>query len=230
MMQKVIMYVLISIVSMNGWSTDLTAGFSGPENSELTKNILIWLQEVGELADLSFTLELMPLDRSKKRLLEGSIDLDIGRSIYVYPDSSEVIYIDTPIIYIDYLIYSKRKVIIQDSGSQLNKWKGGVNIGDKRVKAWYNEHNIFNLVSVNTSEHLFNLLNYNRIDYLIAPSVYKLLIHNNPDYNGILNSNKPIFIDSAYLVIHKKHKDLIPKLNYAINVMNKSGRTRELFP
>lgn len=82
---------------------------------------------------------------------------------------------------------------------------------------------------VTTPEQLFKMLDQDRLDYGVVGYLSGLKSISNLKLKNINAINPPLIEKPLYLMLHKKHKNLIPEFNKVISEMNKDGTIKRLY-
>lgn len=227
-MKKIITLFLLGCYSILGSQT-LTVSFFAQKESPLYSKVQIFLSEIETISNIKFKLVSIPFERASIKLLEGSIDGDIGRSKYVYGDDPRVIYATYPISAVKFIIYTKNKTLNPGNINLLRELKLVVIRGNTIIENWIKDNNIYNIVYAKDVFNTFKLIAANRADYHIGPLAYQNYLKNNIEFSDIKGIEKPIINDPAFIVLNIKHKDIEPLLSLAIKELAASGRTAEIF-
>ncbi len=162
----------------------------------------------------------LPSGRSIINANEGIDDGVIGRTPGMEEKYKNLIMVPVPVITFKFVAYSL------DEKISVNGWDSFKPYSVGYIRGWYiYEKNLPKtkaLTVVNNAEQLFNLLMNRRSD-LILFEYYR-----GSWWNKHLNANahligSPIAEKNMYIYMHKKHKDLVPKLTKALNDMKNDG-------
>ena len=82
---------------------------------------------------------------------------------------------------------------------------------------------------VTTPEQLFRMIDKDRLDYGVVGYLSGLKSISDLKLKGITAIDPPLIEKPLYLMLHKKHKELIPVFNKVILEMKKDGTIKKLY-
>lgn len=233
-MKKVgIIYIIFIIISTANLSAQtLTATFNGVEGSPMHNLISLYMSELGDKIGYTIDVKLAPLERAEINLKSGNVDIDIGRTEFVYDESDPVSYTTYPVLVTQYFFVSKKDIDPNDSST----WKGLKLVttrGNKIIENWIEENNFSssNVSWVKDDGATIKSLMSGRADFAITIGItYNSWMKDPVVANSGVNLIQPAaFPSPAFLVISNKHKSLVPEISQAVKELAESGRTAEIF-
>lgn len=229
MQKKVFLCLLIIFFSKSIFCTDLQTAITSPEGSQLYKMTRLWLDEITKITGITFSLNYLPMERAKVELINGEIDMDIGRSTYVYENFDEVVYSTHQTSFIEYFIFSDIKDLDYKNIDYL-KTKVLIAVrGNQVIERWIKDTNISKVIYANSVDNAFKLISLNRGDYILENVLLTQIFVDPENMKGITRFKEPILNVPLYIVLNKKHKNLEPIISAAIAQIDESGKTNEIF-
>jgi len=228
-MAKLIISILFVFNLSFLYSQNLSAAFFASEDSKIFSLIQQWIDEVGQKAGITFSVESVPLDRAKQRLLCGLLDADISRSRTAYGNDPRVVYTSRHALETPFAIYTKQTSLDSQNIEVLKQYSLVTTKGNKAVEDWIETNKISNIFYVDNIETAFRMLELKRADYYIGPFVYHRVLEMNSEFSEIKVITPPIFILYTYIVLNIKHNELEPAISAAIKELAECGRTAQIF-
>ena len=141
----------------------------------------------------------------------------------IYPN---LIQVSENIIDLEYVAFSKRDDIKIENWNSLKKYHVGIMRGwqilETNIEKTEKRH------SFNQAKHLFKMLENNRLDLVIYGKYLGKLTIKEQGYKNIKLLSPPLATEPHYLYLHKKHKDLVPKLVKSLQSIKKDGTYKKL--
>jgi polar amino acid transport system substrate-binding protein len=118
--------------------------------------------------------------------------------------------------------YFKTKVT---SLKELDNTDIGIRIGHLYAEKAVKDYNPKNITRLTTDEQLLEMLNLSRIKagIIILHNALSLIKKSPDSYKNIAIANPYFVVTNVYFYIHKKHKNLVEKLNKAAQNASKAG-------
>jgi ABC-type amino acid transport substrate-binding protein len=183
------------------------------------------IQVVGEAYErLQIPVEFIefPGKRSLYEANAGAVDADLSRIKEVEQEFTSLRRVPTPVFWFEATVFSKRKDL------KINGWDSlrGLRIGIMRgmVYAERGVKDFPKLTIVDKPIHLFKMLDSDRIDIAIFSDLNGLYIIKELKLTSIHALKPPLERILAYHYVHKKHEDLVPKLDSIFQEMKNSGQ------
>jgi polar amino acid transport system substrate-binding protein len=168
-------------------------------------------------------IEIIPLS-GKRALLEsskGRLDGEVHRILEIGSDYPDLIKIPTAINYIEPMVFSKDKDFLLAGCTSLKGKLIGRVRGVKYAELCTKGMN--NVAIFSDSGSLMKSLNRNIIDYAITAHFNGLVQLKKLGINSVIALKPPLGKRPLFHYLHKKHKDLIPKLESITSEMAKTG-------
>lgn len=207
----------------------LEVAFNAPENSPMFSLLNNWLQEVGDLAGVEFVLKSLSLEDAVEGVLDGTLDGDVGRTVYVYGEDARVVYTTHPASVIEYLIFTARDDINPEDIEQLKGLKLATSMGNRAIEEWVTENGIERVTYTPDSETALKMVSIGRADYYLGSAIFKNIVEKDPSLASVKILTHPVIAVPSFIVLNSKHRNLEPAISAAIKEMDESGRTGELF-
>lgn len=173
--------------------------------------------------NLEVKVNTLPPERSLKLANSGIIDGELPRIAKISGPNSNypnLLQVNTPISPIDHVAFTKNPAIHITRWDELELYNVGIVTGWKILER--NIHKYRTLTKFDDEVSLFNALNKGRIDAAVYDRLSGLMEVNKMGLNGIYGGTATRFKTGKhklYLYMHKKHKNLIPKLEKSLKEM-----------
>lgn len=155
----------------------------------------------------------LPAERALVMSNKGITDGELFRVNNISLKYTNLIKVPFSYILAKHVAFSKTKDFNVNGWRSLSSYRIGLTLGYKMAEKNTKGFNVF---FVDSPDHAFHMLDANRIDIVIAPQLIGLSILDNLDIKGIKVLTPAIQIDPLYHYLHKKHVDLVPKINTAL--------------
>lgn len=188
-----------------------------PIGSEHHEKILI---ELYNRAEISLDFKDIPMVRSMSLANEGITDGEIVRTKLILEKYSNLMPVPTPIIIMKIHAFVINNDIVIETLDDLRKYKVGIVRGVVASEKLTKE---LNVVGAKDVETLVRILKHGRIDIAISPDITTRKIISSFNYTEIVRIDPPLLEIPLYHMLNKKHKDLIPVLDYHLNQMIDDG-------
>jgi len=236
MMNKLFISKTILIVIFLFSSHPLLAQDSIVLSTHLTKGrydykvTFIIMEEAFKRNDLKLELQPMPGSRSLQQAEDGKTDGDAHRifdliknkglhNLIRIPEIQQVIH--------DYA-WSKKNLNLDNGWSDLSAYTVGVHLGTVFVPAQAKKHAKF-VWPVNNTEQMFKMLITDRLDLVIATPSNADILKTEAFKNSVIRRIEPPLTSlDIYTYLHKKHRDLVPRVAESLHTMKVDGTYRKL--
>jgi len=230
MKTSILIIFLINIVSFQATAETklhITTGFTPPV-SDFYRTVLMEVDK--QLPGLSINFEVLPAERSLVLSNQGVNDGECCRiPVIVSRQYGNLVPIDHSFFSARFSAFTKegRKPI--KTFSELKPYTVG------SVEGWKIAVNKIKEVSpaesyiVTTPEQMFHMIDKGRLDYGVVGYLSGLKSIANLKLKGIYAIDPPLIEKPLYLMLHKKHKNLIPEFNRVILKMKKDGTINRLY-
>lgn len=169
----------------------------------------------------------LPAERALKNANTGVDDGDllrVGGLQKIYPN---LIQVPEPIIDIEFVVFSK------DPNQKVSQWDDLKQYTVSIITGWkFLERNITNsaeLTKVKNVDQLFSVLTKNRTDNIVYSRWSGLGYIKQNNIKNIHILHPPLAQKPMYIYLHKKHKDLVPKLAKALKEIKSNGNYKKSF-
>ncbi len=221
-----IFYLIVLCVLIAGIAeaqSELTlSGIKGSINHQIGSSILeTAYKKIGISVD---TVE-MPAKRSLVMVNAGDFDGEVQRIGNIDRHYPNLIVVPEPLLYLESSVFIKNSEIRIKGWEDLSPYTIGIPRG-----IMYLEHHTkgLNRIFVKSQDQLFDLLNTGRIDVVIISTNYGLSFLNKHKGMKIRMLVPPILKIPLYHYLHRKHRNLIPKIAESIRQMRISGEMDEI--
>lgn len=219
-----IIFILTLVVHSTG-QTRLTVSI--PDDSQFHKYIFSEiLYDVYQEIGIELRSHNVPVKRGLMLANKGDTDGETARVLMVKKKAPNLIAIPIKIFQGNISIFSRKG----------NKFTGWESLKDKKVSHRRGidaiemrlKKNNITAYPVNSDTTMLRLYNYGRVEYLIdgefsllrSISLFEKKIGRNIDIETI---GEPVIVIKMYHFLHKKHKNLVPKVEAVLKRMEQSG-------
>jgi polar amino acid transport system substrate-binding protein len=174
--------------------------------------------------DLPVTVTETPAERALIDANAGIGDADGLRVELDGKDYPNLIRVPELFMVNEFVGFSKDPSVRLDGWESTTNYRIGYIIGWKSV-----EYNIVNLIfatkpsAVASGEQLFRMLDSDKISLAIFAKADGVKILASMPLRGIAPIEKPLAIKPMYLYVHRKHADLVPRLDATLRQMKSDG-------
>jgi len=204
-----------------------TTGFTPPVSTFFDSV----LKEIDQrLPDISINFEALPAERSLVLSNEGTNDGECCRiPAVVTPTYKNLIPINESFFSARFSAFCKNKATPIKTFSELKPYSVGSVKGWKIAVIQIKKVNPAEVHIVTTPEQLFKMIDKGRLDYGVVGYLSGLKSIANLKLNNIKAIEPPLIEKPLFLMLHKKHKNLIPEFNHVIAKMKKDGSIKKLY-
>lgn len=194
--------------------------FSKPDHSGYLDQILT---EAFKRMNLEINIFQKPAERSLDDANRGITDGDFLRVTKIGQIYPNLLMVPEYLYDMEFVAFTKRDdVKISNGWKSLEPYKTGIVIGWKIL-----EENVKYTKGprrdVPRQEYLFKILDSGRIDVAVYSKHFGFEVVDRLGLKGIKNAEPPLAKKKMYLFLHKKHKDIIPKLDNILKSMKEEG-------
>lgn len=207
------------ILSLACWGRAETIVVSVQEDLEKTPPIVELKNYVSDaLAKENIQVTYIPLSLERGSALanKGEIDGELIRTEYVIKSSPNLITTSFPLIHTNFRVVYRKKIKKFDE-NKLSSYVGVVFFNSPAVRATLEKKKL-KMEAVATLEQVVLLLASERADYTVLPdTVIAAAKDQKPEIFQNLVVSKNVFDRSElYFCLHKKHADIMPKVERAL--------------
>ncbi len=194
--------------------------FSSIGGSSVPRIITPILKSAYGKLGIDIEFKLYPAGRALRVSNSGEEDGEAYRTIDFNHGQSNLIRVEVVIAKVEWWVYAKHLKLKLEGVSSLKPYRvssrRGILVADKMLK------NVRKNQLVNTFFQTLATLNADRVDLALVPKWTALSILKK-DPMDIYPLKPAIKIDKLYHFLHKKHRDLVPKITSVLKVMEKKG-------
>lgn len=231
---KIILAIITAVFSSlayNVCSADtrlhITTGFTSPV-SDFYNSVLAEADK--RLSDISISFEVLPAERSLALADQGINDADCCRiPAVVTKEYNNLMPVDTSFYSARFSAFSKDRNTPITRFEDLRPYSVGTVAGWKIAVNKVKAINPAEIHIVTTPEQLFHMLDQDRLDYGVVGYLSGLESLSKLGITTVYAIKPPLVEKQLYLMLNKKHKDLIPVFNNVIAEMEKDGTIDRLY-
>jgi len=225
---KHLSYVLLCVVSLL-FSTPLyakqTLTFSTFDLGIVTEIHTRIFKEVYRRLGIDIIIKKYPAERALHLANKGDLDGDLVRRAIIVEIAPNLLQVPTAIYRGQATAFSKNKTFSIKGWQSLSPYKVAIIRGHKIAEA---NTRLFNREIINTPEALFYFLQQDRADTVIYPHVAGMAYLKKFGLTDIYPLSPPLDTVPLYHFLHKKHADLVPKVNKIIQDIVKEGLPKKI--
>ena len=205
----------------------ITTGFTPPV-SDFYNSVLKEADE--RLADISISFEALPAERSLILSNQGINDGECCRiPSVVVNEYKNLSAIDVSFFLARFSAFSKNQKTPITSFEELKPFSVGTVEGWKIAVIRVKETRPAKVHILTTPDQLFQMLDQDRLDYGVVGYLSGLESISRLKLDTIHAIEPPLIEKPLYLMLHNKHKDLIPVFNQVLNEMESDGTISRLY-
>lgn len=205
----------------------ISTGFTPPVSDYFQKV----LEEVdNRLEDISISFEVLPAERSLALVDKGINDAECCRiPPVVKAKYTNLVEVPTSFFTTRFSLFSKNSELNIRSFSELKPYSVAVPKGWKLIVNKVTEADPRQLFVVTTPEQLFKMLDEDRVEIGMVGYLSGLHVIRQLGLTGISPLHPPMIEKDLYLMLNKKHQNLIPIFDHVIKQMIKDGTIEEIY-
>lgn len=230
-MKNIFIYILLlSTVSFQviaETKIHITTGFTSPV-STFYASVLKEIDK--QLPDISISFEVLPAERSLVLSNEGTTDGECCRiPAVVAKQYKNLVPVNESFFSARFSAFTKNKSNSIKKFTDLKPYSVGSVKGWKIAVIKVKEAKPAEVHIVTTPEQMFRMINKGRLDYGVVGHLSGLKSIADLGLKEIHAIEPPLIEKPLYLVLHKKHKKLIPEFDRVISKMKKDGSIKKLY-
>ncbi len=176
---------------------------------------------------LQVKIKEYPLARSTILSNDGVTDGELGAAASGTRNKfPNLIQIPVPLVYVEGVAFTINTEFVVDGWESLRPYKIGIVRGTKFAEPFIKDMKV---VKVGTNRAMFEILELDRVDIVVAELLVGLVALRSLDVPGVKVLEPPIVRIPLYHYVHKKHKALIPRIHEVIKKMGDQGRLATLY-
>lgn len=185
--------------------------------SEVSEKILT---EAYSRLDVTIKIRRFPAQRALVQSNNGNTGGEVNRVQGIDKEYVNLIVVPTPVNYFEGVVFSKNLTFPVNGWNSLKPYRIVIRIGSKFAEKGTKG---MTLHRVPTYSQAFRLLNQDRADICIASRLTGLLQIKELNLTGIKAIDPPLVRTNLFHYVHKKNKDIIPKINSSLIEMHEEG-------
>ena len=222
-----LMLIFTSTICSAETHLHITTGFTPPV-SDFYNSVLKEADK--RLPELSISFETLPAERSLILSNQGVNDGECCRIPSVVVDEyTNLMAIDVSFFSARFSVFSKNRKTPINSFADLKPFSVGTVVGWKIAVIKVKEIKPAQVHILTTPEQLFQMLDKDRLDYGVIGYLSGLESISRLKLDTIHALEPPLIDKPLYLLLHRKHKDLIPVFNQVLDEMVNDGTTSRLY-
>jgi len=170
---------------------------------------------------IDLVIEHMPWERSLRSSETGKFDGEVFRAPVVEKVSPDLVRVDVPLGFIEFLAYSNRQDVTVARWDDLARYRVGYLRGIKVIEAHLNPQN--NNIGAKDAKQLIGVLMYGRVDVVVAN---KLFMQNAMTIYGdqsIRPLEPSLEVTPSYHYLHESKRHLVGPLEKVLRGMREDG-------
>ena len=223
----VFLFGIISFQASAETKLHISTGFTPPV-SDFFNTVL---KEVDKrIPEVSITFEVLPAERSLILVNQGENDAECCRiPVVVSRQYKNLLPVKHSFFSARFSAFAKKDRKPVKSFNDLKPYAVGSVEGWKIAVNKVKEVNPAEVHIVTTPEQMFQMLDKDRLDYGVVGYLSGLKTIANNKLNDIRAIEPPLIEKPLYLMLHKKHQNLMPKFNRVILKMKEDGIINHLY-
>lgn len=223
-----VIFFLFSFSALSAKEITLNTAIGPPMNTpELTGFLDIVVKEA--LNGIGYTLKTvrLPAERGLKNANAGIEDGEISRirgMDKLYPN---IIRVPEKVIDMEFTVFSTNKIPLTKGWASLQPYSVSFINGWKILEK--NVPKNTNTTKVRKKQQLFLMLSKKRTDLIIYERWSGLLHIKQQKMTAIKIQTPPLATREMFIYLHKKHRNIVPKLAASLKKMKQNGRYQAIF-
>ncbi|WDP89378.1 MAG: transporter substrate-binding domain-containing protein [Desulfobacter sp.] len=185
--------------------------------SEVSERILT---QAYKRIGITLKIRKFPAERALLASNAGSTDGEVNRIRGIDKKYANLIMIPTPVNYFEGVVFTKNLPFTLNGWDSLRPYRIVMRIGSK-----FAEKNTQDMTTIKVPTYgmAFHLLDINRADICLASRLTGLLQIKKLHLMGVKAMEQPLVKSQLYHYVHKKNKNIIPKINASLIKMHQEG-------
>jgi polar amino acid transport system substrate-binding protein len=219
--------LVILIASPQSPAAQETLRIAAISNAALVKKGVAVLQEVYRHAGLHAVFEYMPAARSIKTANSGRMDGEALRSKDAAAKYPNLVRVAVPVAKGELVAWALHDIGPINESFDITKFRVALMNGDVLAQRIAGEARVYNVRSYNQAA---GMLLKNRIDFVLAwRRSFTTIVSASPKFSQIRPVSKDLFVTEGYHYLHKKHTNLVPRLERSLRELWANGRMDEMW-
>jgi polar amino acid transport system substrate-binding protein len=217
--------VLLSIgLSCAAAPAQVTIGV--PEPNTLASMAQAVLRVAYARLGMDFVAQELPLRRALSMASSGEIDGDLMRANAVFQDNPALLQVRVPVAVGIYAAYRRGECPARVSIGELAQYRVAYFRGIRAIEMALPQQS---LVATNNSWDVLRLLQHNIADYALGMQTETDALLASREVQGICRVSEPVIVQPLYHALHKRHAQLLPKLEAVLADMEKKGEISRIW-
>ena len=205
----------------------ITTGFTPPV-SNFYKSVLAEADK--RMDNISISFEILPAERSLVLVNQGINDGECCRIASIITNQYDnLIPVNESFFTARFSVFSKNTHRSIKSFEDLKPFSVGSVTGWKIAVNKVKEAQPVEIHILDSPAQLFQMINQDRLDYGVLGYLSGLKSISDLKFNSIHALDPPLIEKPLHLLLHKKHKKLLPELNKTITEMKNDGTIARLY-
>jgi polar amino acid transport system substrate-binding protein len=199
-------------------NTSYSAPITSPDKTGFLD--LLYVELFGRLG-IDFEIQALPAERCLQNANAGIDDGDVCRIADLVNVYTNFVRSSEPVMQYNHAVFSKTKKFEVKGPESLLPYSVGIVTGWKIVER--NTKDAPSRFMVDSADQLFRMLDEDRIDIAVIEQMVGLETVSRLGIKGVRVLSPPLLSGDWFLYLHKKHADLITKVDSEIRKMKKDG-------
>ena len=216
---------ILFIITLNLTFAKEELVFSALQNSSLGKMVEEVLIEAYAKIDIEAKMRGLPGARALNIANSGEVDGAQLRVETILKKYKNLIMIPTPVYETEIVVFVKNKKFKVDGWDSLKPYRIGAPAGYTAILSHLKGFNYWEL----TYEQIFKMLDSGRVDIGVVDRFNGLNTIAKLNLKDINYLPTPLKTIKFYNFLHKKHKNILPKITKAMRELKEEGRLKEIW-
>lgn len=223
-----VLLLLNSVAALSGDILQVSSGIREPlSNLQQTGFNDLVTKEVFRRAGYEINILRMPAARALHDLDNGVTDADLVRIKKIGAVFQNIRVVPEKIIDFDFVAISKNLEFKPDGWDSLKPYEVGIVSGWRILEV--NVKSNISVTRVEDTRQLIKILNNDRVDLVVSERWQARQAIKSLDINSLTIHEPPIKSNELFIVVHKRHEKLIPKLTSIIKSMKQDGSFERIY-
>ena len=178
-------------------------------------------------AGFNLDVRRLPGQRGLKMVEDGIMDSTFMRVKGIIKRFKNLVQMDEPVFKRDFVAFSRNPDITIENWDSLAPYNVAY-VNGWKILEW-NIKKYKSIQAVKNTQQLFQLLDNNRVDVIVYAKYAGLYTLKQMGIKDVHIVGKPFATKEMAVILNKKHKDLLPKLNATLKAMKEDGTYQKYF-
>ena len=227
MLKSILLLIIVTFYLTNSEKlfakTKLIFGkIEGSNLSEISRQVV---EEAYQQLDITVQFSEFPARRSLESSNRGQVDGETHRIKGINKKYTNLLLIPVPINRVEGLVFTKSKEFVVNGWESLRPYRIGIVRGVIFIEKGTEGMNVH---SATTNEMVFKILDRGRTDISVVNRVSGLLYLKKLKLKNIKQLEPPVKELELFHYLHKKHRDIVPKISKILSAMQNKGRIKQI--